>query len=244
MTDDTLSLGERASMDHWYPRLAELDVPTPKTAQISCDVPDDEDVIPVGRPPIEAVVAAIDAVGGAPAFARTDQTSAKHQFEDGARLDSTDEREINAAIARLRDRHGMAFCMPAPESYYIREFLELEHAYTAFRGTPIAAEIRVFLHDGDLHDYGFYWPKDAIRRPDTENWEELHDQIRAQALGQAPQAFEHADVVADEFDEGYWSCDFALADDGTWYCIDMAPGEVSWHPDTVERLVEDPRGVP
>ena len=30
--------------------------------------------------------------------------------------------------------------------------------------------------------------------------------------------------------EGWWSCDLALAvDDRTWYLIDMAPGEVSYH---------------
>lgn len=30
--------------------------------------------------------------------------------------------------------------------------------------------------------------------------------------------------------EGYWSVDFAKGQDGTWYFIDMAEGDQSWHP--------------
>lgn len=38
-----------------------------------------------------------------------------------------------------------------------------------------------------------------------------------------------AEKVAKRF-EGYWSVDFARLRDGRWVLIDMALGEVSWHP--------------
>jgi len=227
-------------MDHWWPRLEPLDVPTPETAQVDCHVPDHEDSLPIGRPTVEDVRAAIATVGGPPAFIRTDQTSAKHQFEDGAHLDDVDAEQINRAIARLRDQHGMAFGMPTPTHYYVREFLALEHTFRAFGSTPIAAELRFFLLDGDVHDSGFYWPREAIKCPDRNDWLRGHAKIAARARSEAGRALDYACRVADEFDDGYWSCDFAL-EDGTWYCIDMAPGEISWHPESVDRLVEDPR---
>ena len=240
------TLQKQSSMDYWWPLLKEIDVFTPETIRL--DIAEErefQDGLTLPTPDEDALVDAIESVGGPPAFLRSDVTSRKHQMQGSSKVDSLDDPIAN--VAGVVEQHHLSMRMPMPSSYYIREWLNLYHEYKSFAdaATPIAAEIRVFLLDGEIHDYGFYWPEEAIweQSATKENWRELHERVRETALHcvRTGHLEKYANRVGEVFDDGYWSVDFALTERDQWYAIDMARGELSWHPEGIEQAVDDPR---
>jgi hypothetical protein len=78
-----------SSMKFWWPLVQDLEVPMPRTHIIEApemyrwfwqvaDMGDDE--TPPKPPGYDAVVAAVEDLGGAPVFLRTDQASMKHEW--------------------------------------------------------------------------------------------------------------------------------------------------------------------
>lgn len=238
----------QSSMDYWWPKLQDAGVRVPETHAIEVrdwDAAQEfHEGVPMGDVPMGEIRAAIEAVNGPPAFLRTDQASAKHRMDRASRVESVDDDELRDYVFELLNHNELAGFAGLPwTTIYVREWLDLCHRYTAFGGTPIAAEIRYFILDGKVEQWGFYWPEDAIKRPDTDDWQELHKQTRARATNAERRAFPKVQEVAYEFDSGYWSVDFALTaqnesldNPNTWYCIDMARGEVSWHPEGCDKL--------
>lgn len=245
MSESDQDLREQTSMTNWWPKVKDLDVPTPKTVKVGTTEIEVDDGAPATDNTMLVEVAdydevedGIQEVSGPPAFIRRDQMSEKHRMEKVSKLDSTEKDDFRSNVWCLFEAHQMAWGVPNPKCYYVREWLDLHHNFTAFTGTPIASELRFFVNNGSVHEVGFYWPEEAIRRPDSEDWKDGLASLREHALGQRDQVAELAETVAQEF-EGYWSVDFAEAADGTWYLIDMARGEVSHHPDGCEP----PEGV-
>lgn len=237
-------LREQTSMTNWWPRVRDLDVPTPQTVRVGTVEKEVDDGAPATDgtvaevfPDEDELVAAIGEVDGPPAFLRSDQMSDKHGMENASKLASADPVEFGSNVWELHEAHALAWGVPDPKCFYVREWLDLRHEFTAFTGTPMASELRFFIHNGRVHDVGFYWPEDAIRRPDSDDWRQELAAVREHALGERDEVAELAERVAQEFD-GYWSVDFAETEDGDWYCIDMARGEVSWHPDGCEKPEE------
>lgn len=231
-------------MTNWWPRVRDLNVPTPETVRVGMMEMEIDDGAPATDETTTAevadyheVAAAIEEVDGPPAFIRSDQMSEKHRMEEASKLSSTDSDEFGSNVWQLHEAHMMAWGVPDAKCYYVREWLDLYHEFTAFTGTPIAAELRFFINNGSVHEVGFYWPEDAIRRPDNPNWKDKLASLRERTLGQRDEVAELAETVAQEFD-GYWSVDFAETVDGDWYLIDMARGEVSFHPDGCEKPEE------
>lgn len=242
---------EQCSMDHWWPRLQQTAVSTPLTIAVDAvtrEVSDSSEnpdgTLTVLEPAEEQLVDAIHEVNGPPAFLRSDQMSAKHNMSEGSKLHSDGPDDLQEHLWGLYEQHELAWGAPDPSTFYVREWLELHHEFEGWaydhkrHGTPIAAEVRCFLHEGDLHDYAFYWPKDAITRPSHEDWEIRWERTRDTALSMdnVVRIKNLAGHVVREFDTGYWSVDFALTDGGEWYCIDMARGEFSWHPEGVDQV--------
>lgn len=238
-------LREQCSMTHWWPRLESTVVPTPETIRVPTEGVEVDDGAPatdgtmtVQLAEKDAVADAVEALDGPPAFIRSDQMSDKHRMEEASKLSSADPDEFGSNIWNLHENHMMAWGVPDAKCYYVREWLDLLHYYTAFSGTPIAAEIRYFIHEGEVHDGGFYWPEEAIRRPDADDWEEKHQGLVHTAFQAKDRIRPHLETVCEEFDSGYWSVDFALTEEREWYCIDMARGELSWHPEGCEKPEE------
>jgi len=240
-------LQNKSSMDYWWPRLESLDIPTPDTVRLEIAGTDYfQDGLKMPVPDETALHEAIKAVDGPPAFLRSDVTSRKHRMQ-ASRIE--DAQPSATVIAGVVEQHHLAMGMPMPSSYYVREWLDLYHEFKAWAydhydcATPIAAELRYFLFDGDLYDFGFYWPKEAITRPDRDDWEGGWQRTRDTAMHgvRVDAAEKYARRVADEFDTGYWSVDLALTERDQWYAIDRARGELSWHPDGIEQAVPDPR---
>lgn len=239
--DDFERVQAQNSMDHWWPRLRDIDVPTPETVRLEIEETTEfQGGLALPLPDEDALTDAIHTVGGPPAFLRSDLTSTKHDMGKGSRVEDTDQ--VIAHVAGIVEEHHLAWGMPMPESYYVREWLGLFHHYTAWAydhhdyPTPIAAENRYFINEGDVRGGAFYWPEDAITRPDREGWKRLHRDTERAAHVATKRIYPLLQEVCEEFDTGYWSVDFALTEDRDWYCIDMARGEFSWHPEGVEQI--------
>lgn len=224
---------ERTSMLYWYPEVKDV-LPTPKTKFIKLEKCENSPYGVIWDE--EEVHEAIQELGGYPAFIRTDLASDKFWMKEGSRVENEDE--LMRHIARVIEFNQLASVIGLPfVCLAVREWLNLDHKFKAFYGTPIAKEIRVFIRDGEVECYHFYWPEEAIKffrdTEEPDNWQELLKETREETIArELTEALDLAWDVAKIFDgDGYWSVDFALTEEGDWYLIDMAEGEKSWHPE-------------
>jgi len=220
-----------ASIAYWYPRLKDLDIPTPETVIVDASGVELWDLID-GKTPkgfiefVKRIEKAAENIGGFPIFLRTGHTSGKHGYAATCRVPAA--WSLPARIARLVDESGAADVLGLPvDTWAVRQLLELDALFLAFEDLPIAPEFRVFIDHGAIACVHPYWPEEAIRKPNLREWREL---LRdAYANTDTKSIRELAARVADGFDD-YWSVDFAPSK-GQWFVIDMAPGARSWHPD-------------
>lgn len=231
---------QAGSMRHWWPKLESCSVKTPETEVIEVRDWEAATEFYEGIPSInvDRVIDAVDEVDGPPAFIRTDQASDKHRMGSASRLPTSARETVEDHVREVLSHNEMAGMTGLPwRDVVVREWLDLDHTITAFEQTPIAKELRVFIHEGDVHDYAFYWPNDALHdyrathEPELpDDWEDLLNADREDTLNRFESEVKPlALTVAEEFD-GYWSVDFALTTDDDWYAIDMAPGIASHHP--------------
>lgn len=227
-------LRKQSDMTYWLPKLCNTNVPVPYTKAIDCfEETIDEGTIhelTVNVPKVERVREAVLEVGGPSAFIRTSQASDKHQLQSASKIDYLNETHIQGTIYSLGSSMKTKWGVPEPECYYVREWLNLEHNFTAFDNLPIAQEVRFFIDEGEIDHHGFYWPEDAIRKPDKDNWKTLLEDTKKEALESTEHLENLLESICEEFSEGYWSVDFAKTENDGWYCIDMARGELSWDP--------------
>lgn len=248
---------QAASATHWLPALEDLDLETqiPPTKSVEAEgfdpwlAAEHPENVPDGL--VDELHKALTQVGP-PAFLRTDQLSRKHRGLDAVKAQTRDD--IREIVSSLCEKHCALPVFPMPEAFLVREWIDLDAAFTAFGGLPIAPEYRLFAGpcpDGEVRVVcgHRYWPKNAMQWPITEAdpetgevtrdepddweqaWERMWDQttfadylrmIRDACKAAAASQHKHAQT---------WSVDFALAETGDWYLIDMAPAASSWHPD-------------
>lgn len=247
------SVGNLCSALTWHGWLEAADVPTPET--VFCDAltyvpPEDREGELEATVDADAVRECVaDAPFDYPVFVRTDQAAAKHGFTNvhgGSRIDGPSD--VADTVGDLLLGNQLAGIVGKPyRTLMLREWLPLAASFEAFGGTPIAPEVRVFVdaEAEEIQCYHFYWPKEAISRPDREDWEHLHDAMVHMALGKAQteRYLSYARKVAEEIPAGEWSVDFAYAENdhydggrlGEWYAIDAALAGPSWHPEECEN---------
>lgn len=205
---------DRNSMRYWWPRLSNLDVPTPDTKEIPLEANAGD------GPPIEwdteEVVDAIDSFETDKAFLRTDRKAANILHEGSYIYVNNSEHVNETTMLLLLQMSNMDFM---PSSLFVREWLELDE-YAKQRGDIVAPEVRVFIDDGEILCHHLrtteenFGPRDDASEPLAkmndlidEGWEEIEP---------------YAKIVADEFDDDGWSVDFVRTEGGEWYCTDMA----------------------
>lgn len=196
-------------------------------------------------------------VGGYPCFLRTGHFSGKHDFERTCQIkmpsDLLSHVQQIALLSDLVDFVGLP-----TTTWAVREWLMIHGHLSAYRGMPVGREFRFFVKDGSVQCWHPYWPIRAILdgkpkwtgRPPTESAEnvniESYDVRRyvEQYLNVLPSGEEFilremAIRAAKLFPGEYFSIDFAWAaalqrehlsgSRWTWYAIDMAEGERSFH---------------
>lgn len=219
-----------SSMFHWYPKIINLDIPQPKTHmyQFSEDefVSIQREIIPDSI--IEKVKEMADNMGY-PLFLRTDKSSCKHSWERTCYV--RNKEELGTHILELLTMSMMQGWMSyVDRGIFVREFLDLKTGFKAFHGDfPVNKERRYFIMDGVVQCHHAYWWPDAIEGNTREdNWRVIVDSLNEESPKEVELLVKYAEMVAEVMD-GYWSVDFAMGEDGTWYLIDMAEGEKSFH---------------
>jgi len=235
------------SMLTWWPRVAPLAIPKPRTALLEEPRPgllmrwlwqcegeetlSHEDATVWGEY-LGALRRAAQRIGY-PVFLRSDHTSHKHAYEASCFLRT--EGALSRHLYEVLIAHGLAFGMPDAAALAVREWLDLDSSFTAFAGMPVAAERRYFVRDGVVECHHPYWPAAAIedgRRSEAlpENWRELLAELNHETAEEVGLLTGYAECVGGAL-PGFWSVDFARAKGGEWFLIDMATGEASWHPE-------------
>jgi len=222
------------SMLYWYP-LVKTIVPTPETYLV---VTDPEDVSGwlddgIAHHVIKHLRSSAKAIGY-PLFMRTDTFSAKHEYLETCYV--PDEKALARHIMMILDMNGMTGIISTPvRAIAIRKFIEPKFRFRAFTDLPIGYELRVFIRDGVIQCYHYYWPKGSIRfRGDQrlnppESWQKDLDEMKKHSEGYGMQDVRGYALAIAQFVEGYWSVDFMMDKAGKWWMIDMALGDASYH---------------
>lgn len=248
LTGADIDLLTKPSMVYWWPRVKGLEVPMPKTVLIGVDpgkvydMMGDAEVAGKWKeecrliPELGEIQAAADELGY-PVFLRTDMMAGKHDWVDTCFVRTASDLMGN--IFRVAEATLACDMLGRPVlAFVVREFLEMMHYFTAFRGAlPISAERRYFVQDGKVVCHHPYWPKAAIRRPSVEDWEERLKKVSRETSPEVEMLTIYAQLISQKL-PGYWSVDFCMSRDGTWYFIDCAPGAQSWHPDCDKKVEE------
>lgn len=217
-------------MDNWYPRVNDLPIKTPDTYRLEFKSSDEDDKM-IGVD-LDKAVRAVKEAGGPPAFIRTDMASAKHKMGAVSKVNTTSEDEVRRKVKKLVEGNIMKN-VPF-QALYVREWIDIGHDFKAFDQMPVGYEVRYFIHDGKVLGKHFYWPEDAIKfwqgTDEPDDWKDKLAKSKKNTLNLTNILERKLDPVLQEFDQGFWSIDFAFTDEGDWQLIDAARGEISWHP--------------
>lgn len=151
----------------------------------------------------------------------------------------TGEEKLHEQLIELACENSMLGIFGLPVwGIVFREYIEMDTIFKAFRGRmPVNPERRFFAESGHVNCEHVYWVEDAIwfrKGEEPDNWrEELakinglwdEDELRL--------VIRQVGKISSELTKhlgGEWSIDFCKGADGTWYLIDVAPAELSWHP--------------
>jgi len=235
-----VELQKRSSLLFWFPKIKNLGIPVPKTEVLEIERWDflrwlwGERSIDKYIPRIVEKARKI----GYPLFLRTDQASGKHSWKEACYIKS--EKDLLKNLARVIEFNETATIIGLPyKALVFREYIDLDWKFKAFWGEmPVAKERRYFIKNGRVLCHHPYWIEDAILRPSVENWRDLLKELNHETDEEIKLLSGYAERVAKVLD-GYWSVDFACARDGKWFLIDMAVGEISWHPDCPIKKEED-----
>jgi len=258
MKNQNMSPNSPNSALNWYPRLKSTGVKTPKTIFIPLNHEEGYGGDCPVTWNTEDVINTIPQLNGPPVFIRTDLSSEKHKIDKASKLTSTDKGKIDKKIFELITSNEMKGTPENPmlslpyKCLMIREWLDLWYLFRGFvGGLKIAAERRAFIRDGEHECDHFYWVKESIAKweanaketialakeigtdPDVKtppkNWKERLKKTKKKTEEHKESMMKELEKVTEEFDEGYWSVDFALTEDEEWYVIDMAKGKDSHH---------------
>lgn len=210
---------DRIDMAYWYPKVAELDVPTPETYSVELFENGE------GRPDWDTERAAhiVEKLGGE-AFIRSGYKSAQMAMS-GSHIPNTNHEAIDETIAELLSQHVM-MSLPTGGNVWLRTNLDVN--FCAYTRENLVPEVRVFIRDGDV----------VCHHPRLEGFDD-HPEHKETAIDYIESAWEreyaeyepeehrkeslktYAERVADEMD-GWWSVDFIMDRDGDWWLTDMA----------------------
>ena len=222
------------AIDYWYPKIKEL-VPTPETTIIPIKWNWDKtgNYLEISDEYLNAIEEASKHFDF-PLFMRGSDSSIKHSWNDTCfvrlpeRLKTHIVRIVNETMCL-----DMISSVPC-DSIALREYIPMNGAFKAFwGGLPINSERRYFINEGKVLCRHIYWEEENIGQHPKglpSNWRELLAKINSETDEEVALLTDYASKIGGAFDD-YWSIDFCKSKSGKWYCIDMAEGNKSWHPE-------------
>lgn len=224
---------DKNSMLYWWPFLEHVDVPMPRTIIVWTGKKIFQEILDGKAFPSYLAkmfqVAAKEI--GYPLFIRTDHASGKHDWENSCYVSSA-ENLLRNIIGVVEFNEIAGFLGLNYNAIIFREYISLNAPFKAFHGNlPIAKERRYFVDNGKVICHHPYWVEDAIEKTIKKppDWKKLLRKINQENEEEVYILTKYAEKIG-EMLRGYWSIDFAQDQGGTWYFIDAALGENSWHP--------------
>lgn len=225
--------------EYWYSHIVELGIPTPKTVVIPLSP---EVIKAVYReeplPKLAELQEAVKLVkqveqtfetwGADKLFLKNSLSSAKHWWKntcDLPKLSPTRAQHhilshIGCSLFLWIDSNFIL-----PTAIILREMLDIDPAFHAFKGTPITKEFRLFVENGRVIGYQPYWPEDSIFEADADDWREKLQAISSISPELLLTITKYAEKITLPHD---WSVDFLIDRDGNPWLIDMALSQESF----------------
>lgn len=237
---------------NWFPRIRDADLPVPKTILLPYDHVAAIGGLEGGDPSelnrlCEAAAYDVAVEDLYPCFIRTDLACAKHSGPS-AYLAEAPKRIREVIAETIVDSEMKLWPHARPAAIMLREFLELDSAFCAFGGLPIAREWRFFADGERCICYHPYWPPDSLQffgATEPDGWQEM---LAKQSERPAWHVWRELEAMAIEAAKacggGAWSVDFAPDRNGKWYLLDMATMADSWHwPECLNASKESEREI-
>jgi hypothetical protein len=236
--EEELCVADPNSMLIWWPAIKNLGIPVPRTEIFPIDRDEvlqslENETSHINREDWLAIQNGADRMGY-PLFLRTDLSSGKHDWKHTCFVPEPTS-SLYEHVLTLCEQHELWTLIGLDyQAIVLREFLELETAFTAFSGDmPINKEFRFFVRDGAAICHHFYWPEEAFnqhpaRMAHEPNWKEKLRSLSELTDWEYLLLEDYAKRVGTAL-PGFWSVDFAKGTNGTWYLIDMALGKNSYH---------------
>src|SRR5579885_1893562 len=143
---------------------------------------------------------------------RTDVSSGKHSWKNTCFI--SNRETIKGNLIHLCGEHELWEMLGVNyQAIVIREFLNLQTAFTAFSGEmPINKEFRFFIHNEKVRCAHFYWPEEAFdqhwaRKAHDPDWKTKLQALNHLSHSEADVLSEYAQTVSRAL-PGYWSVDF------------------------------------
>jgi hypothetical protein len=229
---------DKNSMLFWLPKIQNLGIPMPRTEilpltprEIEIMHSGEGDCFNLDRLTDEAKKT-ISARFRLPVFLKTDHYSAKHFWKKSCFLDNLGNLRKNLMEIIVG---GSCEDMPI-EAIAVREFIPMETGFTAFsREMPVNPERRYFIRDGKVLCHHPYWIEGAVEKGTLKeklpkDWKDIAKRMNRESDGEIKLLTGYSEKIAGTV-EGFWSVDYCKARDSRWILIDMAVGEMSWHPE-------------
>ncbi|MDD5453970.1 MAG: hypothetical protein PHW62_00520 [Candidatus Ratteibacteria bacterium] len=137
-----------SSMDFWYPKIQHLDIPKPKTKIILTRTDPTEwwsflDGAMLSEKDLKLLHDTANKMGY-PLFMKNSYTSGKHNYEDTCYVQN--EAVLERHLYRIVE--DSALKDQPMTSIILREHIELDWLFKAFKGLPISPERRYFTDNG------------------------------------------------------------------------------------------------
>lgn len=225
---------DRNDLAYWFPILSSIPgVLVPRTEIVTTDV--DLTMLLDGDDPdgyeafLDDLMSAAIRVGApeSPFFLRSGHTSAKHSWRRTCFVE--DAEDLVGHVTAIVGFSETADIVGLPtRTWAVREFLQLEHDFTAFDGMPVAREFRCFFRDGEHICTHPYWPIDSIWSASRMDYASILEVTNRLSVFERVALDHIVSLVAPAFD-GAWSLDLAHGCDGRFQAIDMAEMDRSFH---------------
>jgi len=172
---------------------------------------------------------------GLPCFLRTDELSGKHSWSETCYVEHVSN--LPRHIARLVEESELADIMGLPiDVWVVRKMLRAWRdglSFRAFNGMPMTSERRLFVRNGELICHHPYWPPASIKNPDCCDWESKLEKLNTCSTNELSLLQEKTKHLSRHplLSKHAWSVDWLYCPppDDSWYLIDMALAEMSWH---------------
>ncbi len=219
---------DKNAIEYWYPKIQDK-IPTPRTVIVSVKREWDKtgNYLYIPQKYVKEIIKQAENFTF-PVFLRASDSSIKHDWKDTCFV--KDKKDLNIHIQRIANECECldVFGGVPVSSFAIREYIEMDSKFKFFWGElPINPERRYFIYNYKVICHHLYWTNESIK---DGQYQTLLDEINDETDEERIKLNKYACIIATEF-EGYWSIDFCRAKSGKWYCIDMAIGYESWHPE-------------